>query len=128
MAGIHFSAARFEVFGAAEQSMVENPDGPVGLALLEIANAAKLVAQVHCPVESVEEARRRGRARYRLRDSLQVRRDETHDLGPGLSYLIGSDLIFARRIEFNPTVGGFLRKGVAAIGGPHVLRSSRGIF
>ena len=35
----------------------------------------------------------------------------------GNSYIVGSDLVYARRIEFNAKVGGYLRGALDAAGG-----------
>lgn len=124
MAGFAIVGIRFEVYGAALQSMLNSPAGPVGLALLEEANTVNVIAQTHCPVEEAEAFARHPShlPPGSLRDSIQVTRPEDLELS-GLVFLIGSTLAYARRIEFNPRVGGFLRGAVAAVGGPHSLNA-----
>ncbi len=116
---------RFQVSGAALNSMLESPDGPVGFSLLERAVRIQAYAKAHCPVEAPESAARRHREPGRLRDDIQVRRPE--EATNALFFQIGSTLPYARRIEFNPRVGGFLRGALAAevgaegISGPGAL-------
>jgi len=110
------TASHVTVYGAALQSMVNNPEGPVGREMKRRADAVTALAKVFCPVESWESATRRRRRPGRLRDSIKPTR--VHGQGyVGIGYLVGSELVYARRIEFNHRVGGYLRKGLAAAGG-----------
>jgi hypothetical protein len=119
-AGFMFSVfTRFKVSGAALQSMLRSPQGPVGQRMLAQALAIKATAQEHCPVETEESvARNRSSGnegmgpRYagRLRDSIDVFREE--DSRNALIWMIGSPLPYAARIEFHPVIGGWLRSAL----------------
>lgn len=117
MAGFFISGFKLNVNGAALRSVLGNPYGPVGVELLGEAEQVLEHAQAHCPVESEEQAARHKREAGRLRASLHIKREELSALGHGVFYLIGSDLEYARRIEFHPTVGGFLRGALATAAG-----------
>ncbi len=132
MAGFAVEAGHVTVYGAALQAMIDNPFGPVGYQMQLRANAVWAKAVARCPVESEESARRHHRRSGRLKASIYVMREtgtvtsttaaamlEKVGSAPagGNSYIVGSDLVYARRIEFNAEVGGYLRGALDAAGG-----------
>lgn len=120
--GFNVVAGRVSVSGFALDKMVANPDGPVGTVMLRYANVVLALAEIRCPVETAESAARHRRQAGRLKASLHVTRDVATN---GIAMLVGSDLIYARRIEFNPKVGGFLRGALHDAGVLAGLNSSQ---
>lgn len=116
MAGFSVVSSRTVVYGAALNSMIASPDGPVGTIMRQKAEQAFAYAHAHCPVESAESAARHHRDSGRLVASIFVRRT-IQEGGPGVAYEVGSPLIYARRIEFNHKVGGWLRGALTVVGG-----------
>lgn len=132
MAGFQVVAGNANVYGAALQAMLDNPFGPVGFKMQVRANAVWAKAVAKCPVESALSAEEHQRKPGRLKASIFVMRVSGTEISTtalraaektgtapagGLLYAIGSDLVYARRIEFNHTVGGFLRGALDAAGG-----------
>lgn len=115
MAGFFVTPGRVVVYGAALTSMENNPGGPVGTLMDNRALRVENLARALCPVETPESARRHHRAAGRLKASIYRRRMIRP--GSGVSFEVGSNLIYARRIEFNRKVGGFLRGALTASGG-----------
>jgi hypothetical protein len=131
MADVNFRLKDFSInqVGFREFFDVEGPLRP----LFELdGEAVSLIAQANCPVESAADAlryRRRGGGSGepvpgRLRDSIG------YDLGSGdegqIVVRVGSGEPYARRQEFtHPTQHGFLRKALAAVGGPHAIGPGR---
>jgi hypothetical protein len=116
MAGFNVTASRIEVYGAALNAMLESPNGPIGTRLNEVAERGKTIAQAHCPVGPHTGGPIPGigfpEPGY-LRNSIRVRRELSPD-GRGLVWYLGSDVIYARKIEFS-RVGGFLRATLNAL-------------
>lgn len=131
MAGVFVQSVYFELYGAPLDSMLASPDGPVGRDLTVLAERALEYAKTHCPVETEESAAHHPgdpkRQPGRLRESLHIQRlgvagrDRAAFGGGGLYLLVGSDLDYARKIEYNPRVGGFLRGALAQFGAHHIV-------
>lgn len=114
MAGFFVVPGRATVYGAAVTAMANNPDGPVGRTMATRARAVHALAVARCPVESPESAQRHHRAAGRLKASIFMKRVVASN---GVTFRVGSHLVFARRVEFNRKVGGYLRGSLSAAGG-----------
>lgn len=122
MAGVRVVAERFAVSGAALNSMLSSPDGPVGTILLARAERVRATAESLAPVETAESAARHHRAPGRLRDSIAL----AQAIGPtrggpgsGIVYEVGTDIIYARPVEFNQQ--SYLRAALSTAGGASAM-------
>jgi len=120
MAGFTVVSTRVEVLGAAATALFTSEDGPLAVGMDTIAGGVLRYAQEHCPREDPT-SRYVGRMdpaplglRYsgRLHDSLKVVRESE---AGGIIWLVGSDLVYAARIELHPRVGGFLRGALTTV-------------